>query len=166
MWAVTNTQKTTQKAAPNQPGTSNDASKDDNSAPTIGAPSIVVPDDYPNITSAVEHAQSGDVIFVKQGTYVESVTVDKPLTLRGQNIQTVVDGNNIGPSFLVTSDNVTITGFTIRNVENAPPPTKSLGQLAGIHLLTVHGCSIFGNVVENCGKGVWVYGGSENQVLS
>ena len=166
MWAVTNTQKTTQKAAPNQPGTSNDASKDDNSAPTIGAPSIVVPDDYPNITSAVEHAQSGDVIFVKQGTYVESVTVDKPLTLRGQNIQTVVDGNNIGPSFLVTSDNVTITGFTIRNVENAPPPTKSLGQLAGIHLLTVHGCSIFGNVVENCGKGVWVYGGSENQVTN
>ena len=78
MWAVTNTQKTTQKAAPNQPGTSNDASKDDNSAPTIGAPSIVVPDDYPNITSAVEHAQSGDVILSSREPTSKALQLTSP----------------------------------------------------------------------------------------
>jgi nitrous oxidase accessory protein len=176
VWAVTNTQKTIQKTTPNLSGTSsNISSKNDNSLPNNSVQnnsmpnskaSIVVPDDYPNISSAVEHAQNGDVIFVKPGTYVESVTVDKPLTLQGQNTQTIVDGNNIGPSFLVTSDNVTITGFTIRNVENAPPPSNSLGQLAGIHLLTVHGSLVFNNTVENCGKGVWVYGGSDNQITN
>ncbi|MGA2385887.1 MAG: NosD domain-containing protein [Candidatus Bathyarchaeia archaeon] len=132
----------------------------------IGKPTITVPDDYPTISAAVGNATAGAVIFVKQGLYVESVTVDKPLTLEGENNgTTIVDGNNMGPTFLVESDNVTITGFTVRNVAGAPPPSASLNQLPGIHLLNVQGCKVFGNVVVNCGKGVWVYGGSDNQVF-
>ncbi len=162
VWAITNTQNST----PNQKDISGDKAANVNFVPNKGAPSIIVPDDYPNISSAVQHASSGDVILVKQGTYVESVTVDKPITLQAQNTQTVVDGNNFGPSFYVTSDNVTITGFTVRNVENAPPPSDSIYQLAGIHLLSVHNCRISGNVVVNCGKGVWIYGGSANVVAN
>ena len=109
---------------------------------------------------------ASDIIFVENGTYVESVIVDKPLTLEGENTQgTIVDGNDTGPSFLVESDNVTITGFMVRNVLNAPPPSDSLTQLAGIHLLNVQNCSVFDNIVVNCGKGVWIYEGSNNKVL-
>lgn len=54
----------------------------------------------------------------------------------------------------------------MRNVENAPPASDSLARLAGIHLLNVHGCIIFDNLVENCGKGVWVYGGFGNRITN
>lgn len=54
------------KRNPKPAGASGDTATDDNFVPNIGAPSIVVPDDYPNISLAVAHAKSGDVIFVKQ----------------------------------------------------------------------------------------------------
>jgi parallel beta-helix repeat protein len=128
--------------------------------------SIVVPDDYSNISLAVANAKSGDIIFVRQGVYIESVTVNKPLTLEGENNETtIVDGNNQGPTFLIQSDNVTITNFKIRNVENGPPPYDSRGRFPGIHLLTSNNCNISGNLVVNCGEGVWIYGGSENQII-
>lgn len=126
---------------------------------------IAVPDDYPSISLAVNASSEGDTILVKEGTYVESVTVDKSLTIRGENKETtIVDGNNIGPAFLIKSDYVRVTGFKIRNVENPPAFSDSRARLAGIHLLDVHVCDISGNVVVNCGKGVWVYGGSGNTV--
>jgi parallel beta-helix repeat protein len=131
----------------------------------INNPTIIVPNNYPNISSAVAHSKSGDVIYVRQGIYIESVTVDKPITLEGENKETtIVDGNNNGPSFLVQSDNVVITGFKVRNVENGPAPDSSRARLAGIHVLNSHKCNIYNNNVVGCGKGVWIYGGSANRV--
>jgi len=126
---------------------------------------ITVPDDYATISLAVSASSEGDTILVKEGTYVESVTVDKTLTIKGENKETtVVDGNNIGPAFLIKGDNVKITGFKIRNVANPPPVSDSRGRLPGVHLLDAHGCVISENVVAGCGKGVWIYGGSGNTV--
>lgn len=132
----------------------------------IGAPDIVVPDDYPDITNAVDHAQNGDVILVRDGTYLESVTITKSLTIEGQGKDTIVDGNNLGPAFLIEADNVTITGFRIRNVENAPTVSDSTARLAGIHLLGASDCRVFNNTVVNCGKGIWIYGGAANQIVN
>jgi parallel beta-helix repeat protein len=126
---------------------------------------IEVPEDYSTISLAINASNAGDTILVKEGTYVESVTVDKSLTIRGENKEkTIVDGNNMGPTFLIKSDYVKITGFKIRNVENPPPVSDSRARLAGVHLLDAHGCDISENVAVNCGKGVWVYGGSGNTV--
>lgn len=86
VWAITNTRN----ATPNQPGTNGETAADINFVPNIGAPSIVVPDDYPNISLAVAHAKSGNVIFVKQGIYMKSVTVDKSVTLEGENKETTI----------------------------------------------------------------------------
>ena len=46
---------------------------------------IVVPDEYGTIQAAVDNASAGDTICIKQGTYEEDVSVDKGVTLRGQN---------------------------------------------------------------------------------
>lgn len=133
---------------------------------SIGAPNIIVPDDYSTITLAVADAENGDVIYVKNGVYLENVTINKPLTLVGEsNETTLVDGNNIGTTFLVVSDNVTIANFKVRNGEDPPPTYEDSSRLAGIHLLGAHNCSVFDNVVTGCGKGVWVYGGSDNSVF-
>jgi hypothetical protein len=55
---------------------------------------ITVPDDYSTIQEAVDAANSGDTIFVRAGTYNETVTIRKDgLTLTGENQSTtVIDG--------------------------------------------------------------------------
>jgi hypothetical protein len=46
---------------------------------------IVVPDDYPTISSAIGNATDGDTIFVKKGTYEENpLKIDKTLSLIGE----------------------------------------------------------------------------------
>jgi hypothetical protein len=46
---------------------------------------IVVPDDYPTISSAIGNATDGDTIFVKKGTYEENpLKINKTLSLIGE----------------------------------------------------------------------------------
>jgi len=44
---------------------------------------IIVPDDYPTIQQAVDHAENGDTVYVRAETYYEHVSIDKQLTLQG-----------------------------------------------------------------------------------
>jgi hypothetical protein len=46
---------------------------------------IVVPNDYGTIQEAVNNASAGDTICIRQGTYEERISIDKEVTLRGQN---------------------------------------------------------------------------------
>ncbi len=56
---------------------------------------IVVPDDYPTITSAIDKALDGDTILVRAGTYEgpinQTILINKTLTIVGQNtISTII----------------------------------------------------------------------------
>jgi nitrous oxidase accessory protein len=51
-----------------------------------GSRTIVVPDDYQTISSAIGNATDGDTIFVKKGTYEEkTLEISKPLSLVGED---------------------------------------------------------------------------------
>ena len=77
---------------------------------------IVVPDDYPSIQGAINHADIGSTIYVKPGVYYENVIVYKPVRVVGEGRDVVfVDGKGRGNVFYISADNVEITGFTIRN---------------------------------------------------
>jgi hypothetical protein len=84
---------------------------------------------YTTISEAVAAAANGDQIDVCAGTYTETVTVNKFLTLRGA--QAGVDArtrtgqpesilNSPGGAFSVTASNVTIDGFTVQEGSAAP----------------------------------------------
>jgi parallel beta-helix repeat protein len=149
--------------SPSNPTVSEPIQNSDNSPKNNDEPNITVPDNYPNITEAVNNAKDGDTIFVRNGTYIESITITKSLTLKGENkANTIVDANNLGPAFLVKSENVTITGFKVRNIEN--PGEVTGNNYPGIHLLGASHCYVYDNIVVKCGKGVWIYGGSNNCV--
>ena len=81
---------------------------------------IYVPDDYPTIQAAVDAANSGDTIIVRDGTYTENIDVDKPhLTIKSENgaEKTIVRAENLDDSvFEVTTDHVSITGFTVKGI--------------------------------------------------
>ena len=38
---------------------------------------ITVPDEYLTIQEAINNSNDGDIIFVKQGTYLESISIDR-----------------------------------------------------------------------------------------
>jgi nitrous oxidase accessory protein NosD len=76
---------------------------------------IIVPDDYATIPDAVGNASAGDTVYVRAGTYVCYLTIDKPLTLRGEsNTNTTIvirENTGGGMGIWITANAVTISGF-------------------------------------------------------
>jgi nitrous oxidase accessory protein NosD len=75
------------------------------------------PGNYSCIQDAVDNAGVGDTVFVFSGTYFESLRVGKCILLCGQDRDsTIIDGSRSTENVVtVTSANVCIQGFTIRN---------------------------------------------------
>lgn len=108
---------------------------------------IVVPDDYPTIQEAVSASYEGDIIFVRNGAYYESVTIDKTLTLVGEEKDlTVIDGNGT-TALTVFADHVRISNFTIKNSFGWPPQ-------CGIHLMGASYCTIANNLIIDNSDGI------------
>jgi hypothetical protein len=82
------------------------------------------PADYVTIQEAVDAAVAGDVIKADAGSYPEEVTVNKALTINGENagtagngtrtLETIVDGQGIHAGFIINASNVKIDGFTLQ----------------------------------------------------
>ncbi|MCW3986416.1 MAG: hypothetical protein NWE91_08445 [Candidatus Bathyarchaeota archaeon] len=118
---------------------------------------IIVPDDYPTIQEAINNANEGDSIFARNGTYYENVVVNKSISLLGEDREnTVIDGGGAGTVIQVDSDNVTISGFEIRNCSMA------WGDW-GIALNYSSKSVISGNIVKAV-YAILVEGGSDNSV--
>ena len=73
---------------------------------------------YSTIQAAINAPETlnGHTILVEEGIYNEHVTVNKSISLIGTSRNgTIIDGNGTGNVVAVSSDNVTIDGFTMRN---------------------------------------------------
>src|SRR5262245_48612030 len=98
---------------------------------------------FAKIGDAVTAAHSGDTIKVVAGTYLESVNVNKPLTLiggqvrvpNGSNGSSVVQSSLAFIGFFLNANNITIKNFTVK-LEIAAVLTN--GAFAGFRLLNNH----------------------------
>jgi nitrous oxidase accessory protein NosD len=80
---------------------------------------IIVPDDYPTIQEAINQANDGDTVFVKNGTYLENVVVNRSISLIGENPETtIIDGQEIWKEEVipvrVIAEGVVVSGFTLQ----------------------------------------------------
>jgi parallel beta-helix repeat protein len=134
---------------------------------------IVVPGDYSHIQEAVDHAFDGAAILVKTGIYNESVTVNKPLWLVGEDNQTtIIDAHSVAPDMCILADNVNVTGFCMINTAIPAQgnwmfyweyvPAK---QLQNIQMSNVSGCNIYHNVLHNSSVGVDLSDSKSNRVF-
>ncbi len=125
---------------------------------------------YTTIQGAVAAAPSGATITVCPGNYYGAVSVDKPLRLVGpensayaqSNCMTsngdddtkdaIVHGGASTPGFIVNSDGVRISGFTIRDASGD----------AGIRSYHHQGVWLSSNIVEENTIGIAISGGSSS----
>lgn len=125
-------------------------------SPSIPVWARVVPDDYSTIQGAINVANTGDTIYVRDGTYYENVVVNRTISLIGENRNmTIIDGRGIGTVVHITNDNVNISSFTVRN---------SGWPNSGIYLDCVIHCNVLSNIIADNGYGIML--GGSNNILS
>lgn len=79
------------------------------------------PGNYSKIQDAVDNASDGNTVFVYDDSspYYEHVTIDKSITLLGENrVTTIIDANMTGSPIVLEAGNVMVQGFTIQNSGN------------------------------------------------
>ncbi len=91
------------------------------------ARTLVVPDQYPTIQSAIDNASAGDTVYVTAGNYTtipepyglsaDSLFIDKSISLIGENSHDTIINTNQTQTWdngiYINANNVTISGFTI-----------------------------------------------------
>jgi parallel beta-helix repeat protein len=78
---------------------------------------------YDTIQAAINVALPGDTIYVLDDSspYYETLTIDKSLNIIGENKNTTfIDARNAGTVIQISSNNVNISGFTIKNSGKDP----------------------------------------------
>jgi parallel beta-helix repeat protein len=124
---------------------------------------INVPSQYPSIQDAVIAATAGDIIQVAAGTYYEHVSINKTLTIQGENPQTtIVDGNGTdSPFYIDDATNVLIKGFTIQNAGN-----NSSGIVANREIVQSDNNRIENNIIKTSLYGITVSGSNNNKIYN
>lgn len=126
---------------------------------TEAARKIIVPDNFASIQDAIDNATPSDTVYVKAGVYHEQLWINKTISLIGENkTTTVVETSQHEDTMTITADNVTVSGFTIRNTENSPTFSHSYG----IKLSHVNNTTISDNIIMKNLQGVRIIGGSGN----
>ena len=121
------------------------------------AQTIYVPDDYSKIQWAVANATVGDVVIVRDGTYIENVVINVSITLRSENGSsncTIRALNTASPVISVLANDVQIIGFTIEGTQTG---------VAGISV-TGDNCYISENLITDNGRGVYLSQSSGNSI--
>ena len=116
---------------------------------------------YSTIQEAINANETldGQTILVDAGTYYENVVVNKSLSIIGANSEsTVIDGNYTG-NVVEIVNNVTLSGFTIRNSGGAL-------EDSGIYLDGGVNCTISENQVINNNYGIYLYASVSSPTFS
>jgi parallel beta-helix repeat protein len=72
--------------------------------------------DFDMIQEAINNANEGDIIFVRNGTYFENIVVSKSLVILGENaMSTILDSHDQRSFNVIISANVTLSRFTLQN---------------------------------------------------
>jgi parallel beta-helix repeat protein len=130
-----------------------------NAQPTVWIVSPSGPSDYQSIGPALLAANHGDIIIVKAGVYLESLTVNKSITIIGENPRTTfIRGSNPnGAAINITADNVNICNFSIRNLAQSTP---------ALNVFHTSNVTIANNTITSSPIGITLYGASTSTIAN
>lgn len=118
---------------------------------TARADVIRVGRDAPDVQTAVDQAQTGDVVIVPEGTWPGPVRVSERITLRGAG--GVIDGGGHGTVITVSAPGAIVEHLTIRG------SGSDLGapDCCVYTEPTAVGATIQDNELEDCAFGIWIH---------
>ena len=102
----------------------------------VAGTTIRVPEDYSSIQAAVDAASSGDVIDIAPGTYRETITIDRSITVRGRVFDaanprgntTILDGG--GSSVITVASGISprplLVGLVVANGDDGITTTSPI----------------------------------------
>ena len=100
------------------------------------------------IQDLIDNASDGDTIYIPSGIYYENITINKSISLVGEdNTTTIIDGGGEDSVVTIVSENVTVENFFIQNGGN------SEGD-AGISIKSNRAKIQFNNIMHNNWNGV------------
>lgn len=113
--------------------------------------------DYTCIQDAIDNSTNGDIIYIKNGVYIENIVIDKSISLVGEDYSlTLIDGQRLGNVVEIIADEVNLCNIGV---------TNSSIDWAGIKICSnfssVRFCSVFNNNL-----GIVLDGSSENKIHS
>lgn len=106
---------------------------------------------HPDIQSAVNAASPGESIFVCAGVYRDAVDVNKPVSITGVGTDaTILDSAGIFDyGFDITTDNVSITGFTVTRGEGIRLYQSNHSRITGNNITATQGTGIYLGYSDN-----------------
>jgi nitrous oxidase accessory protein len=105
-----------------------------------------------SLQQQIDSAQPGDTLVIDGGSYRENITIDKPLAIEGRG-RPVIDGGGEGDVVTITAENVSFSGFTVRNSGRAVSK-----EPAAIKVHEAHAVTIEENRVESSHFGIHITG--------
>ena len=136
------------------------------------------PADYGTIQAAIDGASDGDTVLVNNGTYMESIIIDKQISLNGwDNATTLINGSEDSHVIMVQVDNVNISGFTVQGggeVFSALCLDRSANSVInnvtlqysynGLFLYDSHFCTITRNTINGNRRGIYLDRSDDNVI--
>jgi len=136
-------------------------------------------DHFDKIQDGIDNANSNDTVFVFNGMYYENVVVNKKINLIGEDKNgTIIDGSNTGKVVSITTSNVYIDGFTIRNsgyfskdsgiyvgsYDNTISNNIFRDDTEGIYLWDSKFTTILENTIMDCDFGIYLFNSEYNSI--
>ncbi len=150
-------------------------------APRVNAAELTVGAraQYRSLSDAIRAANAGDTVLVGPGAYVETVLVDKPLTIVATSgpKATTVKSTGLGKDvFTLIGENIRVQGFTItggkHGVVFAKTSNSTLtgcivkGNIYGVYLMGATANLVSNNNLDGNGFGMYLDGSRGNKLLS
>lgn len=116
-------------------------------------------DHFNMIQNGIDAVAENGIVNVYNGTYIENILVNKTIILKGEhNETTIIDGNGTGDVVTITANQVSISGFTIKN-------SGTTYFDSGIKISSSNNNTITNNIIINDTEGVY-FSSSKNNTIT